>query len=1288
MIKFNPSFNCKVFIIIAMICKYLQTLLFYRGSQNDGRNSKKEQIKILFLVFAEEKINRVMNNANKSSPQLKQDDIFIPPNPISTKQKTSKVCTLNLSSNGCLTLQQQLTFKEIQEKYKVSHKRGGEEDVSNEVIKLFSSAPLKAINHELQFKTKLEYYGSLQNEQNVFRDENIPLFIKNQVFLDNVIGFELDSNFLVPAQNKPTKEEDQVMFPIQKKRKRKTYQLYPKNFIFHGRSDPNSYIDINSSEYIYNEQDYFDDNCVFEIVSSHKRSKRETKKETTKVTSFSKQSGFTATTEFRAIWKSVCIDALKTQRQQSAIKNNLILNAKKYIYLCQKEAKNKAGKYVRLGKDFPLRAKKLFKESQLYWRKYQKVQKGAKLKAHKEALEQRKRDEEIREAKRQQRKLNFLLTQTELYAHFIGKKGGADLLKEAEVEKIEDLLEDEDVSDKEEHQEMIIQASKMAQSAIKSQTDRTKIFDDDMTNRKSHSMSLQGSQMEPPKIEEVRNKPPQEDMSKDVGLANTGLDELTISQPNMFYGSLKGYQLKGLNWLVNLYDQGINGILADEMGLGKTIQSIAFLAHLAESKDIWGPFLIIAPVSTLHNWQSEVNKFTPNFKTLPYWGTQAERKVIRKYWNPKHLYTRSASLHVLVTSYQLIVQDEKYFRRVKWQYMILDEAHALKSSSSLRWKILLSFNCRNRLLLSGTPIQNNMAELWALLHFIMPTFFDSHDEFNDWFSKDIENHAERAAALNEQQISRLHKILKPFMLRRIKKEVEHEMVQKTELELKCQLTERQSRLYRSIRAKFTYSDLANTNLDSTVQHLMNLVMQFRKVCNHPELFDRRGVVSPFLFRENQESPNTNNPISVPIPKIFYREGLFLGNAFNPPPLTTSPQYNSIIRKFFCIFNTNHIYDSLYGSSSKESNISRVHHNNCFSFLPFCNLSVNEFNCLITMDIFQCWIAEQVRREYYDLTLHAQTYGEDYQIVNRSRFLIRQTSSPTSLSSIKDSEILSGLTASNPFESLKRGDKPLLRVIKSCYFYSPPVLCSPFTIKCSDRSAANAMNYMLNNREVDKYFFGENYLTERSDIKRISTPSPFVLDTKYTPVGGMMVDIYDTLDFSFISLPTFGQLLRDSGKLQLLDKLLKELKDSPEGHRVLIYCQMTKMINILEEFMNFRKYKYHRLDGASKLSQRRDMVDDFQANADVFAFLLSTRAGGLGINLTAADTVIFYDSDWNPTMDAQAMDRAHRLGQTRPVTVYRLVTEGTVEEKILKRAKEKHTVCFLYCLFYILILIMN
>ena len=150
--------------------------------------------------------------------------------------------------------------------------------------------------------------------------------------------------------------------------------------------------------------------------------------------------------------------------------------------------------------------------------------------------------------------------------------------------------------------------------------------------------------------------------------------------------------------------------------------------------------------------------------------------------------------------------------------------------------MLLEFKCRNRLLLSGTPIQNTMAELWSLLHFVMPTLFDSHEEFNDWFSKDIESNSEGKSQVDEMQISRLHMILKPFMLRRIKKDVENELTEKVEVLKYCPLTIRQKHLYSGLKRKIRIEDLlqgyggSNSAQNSITSSLMNLVMQFRKVC--------------------------------------------------------------------------------------------------------------------------------------------------------------------------------------------------------------------------------------------------------------------------------------------------------------------------------------------------------------------------------------------------------------------------------------------------------------------------
>ena len=201
-----------------------------------------------------------------------------------------------------------------------------------------------------------------------------------------------------------------------------------------------------------------------------------------------------------------------------------------------------------------------------------------------------------------------------------------------------------------------------------------------------------------------------------------------------------------------------------------------------------------------------------------------------------------------------------------------------------RSKSLLSLSCRNRLLLTGTPIQNSMQELWALLHFIMPTLFDSHDEFSDWFSKDIESHAQSNTSLDEQQLRRLHMILKPFMLRRIKKNVQSELGDKVEVDIFCDLTTRQKKLYQQLRSQISIldSDLLDSATAGTDSSLANMVMQFRKVCNHPDLFERADVKSPFSFgkfaetvsflRESNElemAYSTENIVDYQLPRLIY-----------------------------------------------------------------------------------------------------------------------------------------------------------------------------------------------------------------------------------------------------------------------------------------------------------------------------------------------------------------------------------------------------------------------------------
>ncbi|XP_064195683.1 chromatin-remodeling ATPase INO80 isoform X1 [Anguilla rostrata] len=969
----------------------------------------------------------------------------------------------------------------------------------------------------------------------------------------------------------------------------------------------------------------------------------------------------------RKVWHTIAKkENPKAFKQKASAKNFVLTNAKKLAHQCMREVRRAAMQAQKSCRETLPRARRLTKEMLLYWKKYEKVEKEHRKRAEKEALEQRKLDEEMREAKRQQRKLNFLITQTELYAHFMGGKNnaGADGMQEDILRKLEDSSTHRQIDigggvmvnvGQEDYDSNYYksQALRNAKEAYQIHQARTRLFDEEAKDSRCASLRVASDSTS--------------GFGESYSLSNPSISAgEDIPQPTIFNGKLKGYQLKGMNWLANLYEQGINGILADEMGLGKTVQSIALLAHLAERDNIWGPFLIISPASTLNNWHQEFTRFVPKFKVLPYWGNPHDRKIIRKFWSQKTLYTQDAPFHVVITSYQLVVQDVKYFQRVKWQYMVLDEAQALKSSTSVRWKILLQFQCRNRLLLTGTPIQNTMAELWALLHFIMPTLFDSHEEFNEWFSKDIESHAENKSAIDENQLSRLHMILKPFMLRRIKKDVENELSDKIEILTYCSLTGRQRLLYQALKNKISIEDLLQSSMGSTQQahsttnSLMNLVMQFRKVCNHPDLFERQETRSPFHM--------SLRPYVMS--KFLFRQGL----------LSACSQWRTrLLQVLLSPFSPQHIQQSLFHRKGNDEG-------SCFSFLRFIDVSPAEMSNLMLQGTLVRWLALflTLKSSYrlHQRRLWAQG-GDGGAGPGPSRYLSRRDlilwpDSPTSFPSTQHSAVLQdlvfarhrpGVTGHADVYVHRRraapsGPLPCQPTEPPKFLFAsvPRVTGVPMERYCADRSAEYEWRAARDGGSVAaKQCF--LYGTPQLAAAWAARSQAFFPEAP----GGVMA-IYPRHGWSFIRIPDKETLITDSGKLHTLDLLLTRLKS--QGHRVLIYSQMTRMIDLLEEYMVYRKHTYMRLDGSSKISERRDMVADFQSRTDIFVFLLSTRAGGLGINLTAADTVIFYDSDWNPTVDQQAMDRAHRLGQTKQVTVYRLVCKGTIEERILQRAKEK------------------
>ncbi|XP_011605019.2 chromodomain-helicase-DNA-binding protein 3 isoform X4 [Takifugu rubripes] len=468
-------------------------------------------------------------------------------------------------------------------------------------------------------------------------------------------------------------------------------------------------------------------------------------------------------------------------------------------------------------------------------------------------------------------------------------------------------------------------------------------------------------------------------------------------------GTLHMYQLEGLNWLRFSWAQGTDTILADEMGLGKTIQTIVFLYSLFKEGHTKGPFLVSAPLSTIINWEREFEMWAPDFYVVTYTGDKDSRAIIRenefcfddtavKAGKKTFKLRREAPIkfHVLLTSYELVTIDQTALKSIEWACLVVDEAHRLKNNQSKFFRRLNDYKIDHKLLLTGTPLQNNLEELFHLLNFLTPNRFNNLEGFLEEFA-DISK---------EDQIKKLHDLLGPHMLRRLKADVFKNMPSKTELIVRVELSPMQKKYYKHILTK--NFEALNSKGGGNQVSLLNIMMDLKKCCNHPYLF-------PAASMEAQKTPT----------------GAYEGSA----------------------------------------------------------------------------------------------------------------------------------------------------------------------------------------------------------------------------------------------------LTKASGKLTLLQKMLRKLKE--QGHRVLVFSQMTKMLDLLEDFLDHEGYKYERIDGGITGALRQEAIDRFNApGACQFCFLLSTRAGGLGINLATADTVIIFDSDWNPHNDIQAFSRAHRIGQANKVMIYRFVTRASVEERITQVAKRK------------------
>ena len=753
------------------------------------------------------------------------------------------------------------------------------------------------------------------------------------------------------------------------------------------------------------------------------------------------------------------------------------------------------------------------------------------------------------------------------------------------------------------------------------------------------------------------------------------------------------------------------------MGLGKTIQTIALLAHLACEKGIWGPHLIVVPTSVMLNWELEFKKWCPGFKILTYYGNPKERRLKRQGW------TKVNAFHVCITSYKLVIQDHAAFRRKKWKYFILDEAQNIKNFKSQRWQALLNFQSQRRLLLTGTPLQNNLMELWSLMHFLMPHVFSSHREFQHWFSNPLKCMIEGNQEYNEQLIRRLHKVLRPFILRRLKSDVEKQMPKKYEHVVACKLSKRQRLLYDEFMSlNSTKEKLAEGRYMSVI----NILMQLRKVCNHPDLFDPRPVVSSFVF----------DPIRYHVPSIVFNlnDEVFeerLRNLFFYQP--SHPVMEYLYSAFIChrakklqtpsrlieevmthipalpptqsSYISNSSYNLLYGDmlqpahdhiemsqeSSSKADLSKFFYdssleglnlseneplrkqirNEVLSKLPSSPLSSirlkNSIQYLIRTNRQRCYfykpiygrdlqecigndqIARTLRRVNSSLEFGANSYSMCQQTrsyaanKHKTSVFFAQTQALSSLVSFVDDQLYNPETSHETMEILDR-----------FVVYVPHV-----------RYAAKATS--------DPYDFGPIKLQiahpQPSFYQKQTTLIEEITSMSKTAKQAAHIDLVNCVERSMnLQLPEKRLIQYDCGKLQTLADLLRNL--FAETHRVLIFTQMTRMLDILENFLNYHGYKYLRLDGSTSIEQRQALMERFNNDKRIFCFILSTRSGGIGVNLTGADTVVFYDSDWNPTMDAQAQDRCHRIGQTRDVHIYRLISEKTVEENILKKANQK------------------
>lgn len=729
--------------------------------------------------------------------------------------------------------------------------------------------------------------------------------------------------------------------------------------------------------------------------------------------------------------------------------------------------------------------------------------------------------------------------------------------------------------------------------------------------------------------------------------ANIGEDEVgsTCSPtgpkteiPFLLRGTLREYQHFGLDWLAGLYADKTNGILADEMGLGKTIQTIALLAHLACHHEVWGPHLVIVPTSVMLNWEMEFKKWCPGFKILSYYGSIEERKRKRQGW------TNDDVWNVCITSYQLVLADQQVFKRRRWHYMILDEAHNIKNFKSQRWQTLLGFNTRSRLLLTGTPLQNNLTELWSLLFFLMPPEngqggFADLDEFQDWFrrpeSQILESGRDHMDEEAKAIIQKLHKVLRPYLLRRLKADVEKQLPAKYEHVEFCRLSKRQRELYDGFLAR---TDTRETLASGNYMSIINCLMQLRKVCNHPDLFVDRPIHTSFRMLKSVPAEYESTTCRL-VGRVC---GQDLSESISLEFMNLVPvKYEHMpahIAKRIAQLGSNELFHELFRAQQARADSARLEYDpsTVLSNIAFIE---NTGRWKRLEELRHCIYVNAHRREQQPI------YGKG--LVERLTIGIHEfprkprPKVPRHIMAWFENESLS---LHSMVQTIEQRADAFNMIIQKFSCVTPAVVTRDMTQVLLGRKGCNAFTEL--------------------DLK-LSAPiryAPFI------PPEPPVDPWHEARMRLSIQFPDKRLLQFDCGKLQVLDRLLRKLQAG--GHRALIFTQMTKVLDILEQFLNIHGHKYLRLDGATKIEQRQILTDRFNHDPRILCFILSTRSGGLGINLTGADTVIFYDQDWNPAMDKQCQDRCHRIGQTRDVHIYRLVSEHTIEANILRKASQK------------------